>query len=171
MKKQIVPVLFLSCMMISAISSADTGAEALALDLFNKIRAGDLEFSSVKDLPLREQNLSDVEVRQIEMVMNAYFPGAIVSIGGVTEGCNCAESPACSSQVAVTAYRPDRSAQFVLSRLNHRWGVGRLQAWWLEYEALFSSSRQERSGVNSRLIDLSREERIQALHNTMPVCD
>jgi hypothetical protein len=88
------------------------------------------------DEPLREDNISDEEVREIEAATIEYFPGALVNISGVTAGCPCQDGPACDSQVWVVAYRDDRSDGLLLSRIEGVWIIGPVQRWWHQYEKL-----------------------------------
>ena len=89
-----------------------------------------------RDGPLRELNVSDDEVREIQSIALAVFPGAIVNISGVVAGCSCEEGAACSDQVWVVARRSGYSQGLELSRVNGRWGIGVVQQWWLNYEEL-----------------------------------
>lgn len=86
--------------------------------------------------PLRSTNITDDEVRQIQVVANKKLPGAIVNIGGVVSGCPCEDGPSCSDQVWIVAYRPDTSRGLLLSKIEERWKIGPVQQWWLDYEAL-----------------------------------
>jgi hypothetical protein len=90
------------------------------------------------DEPLREENISDEEIREIESVMSEQFPGAIVNIGGVTSGCPCEDSAGCDSQVWVVAHRANRSNGLMLSRIADHWTIGPLQEWWRRYDRLRS---------------------------------
>jgi hypothetical protein len=90
------------------------------------------------DGPLREENISDEEVRKIEAVMKEQFPGAIVNIGGVTAGCPCEDGVSCDSQVWVVAHLANRSNGLMLSRIGDHWTIGPLQKWWRRYDRLRS---------------------------------
>jgi hypothetical protein len=83
---------------------------------------------------LREANVSDVEVREIVVVIRQRYPGAIVNISGVTSDCPCQDGPACDSQVWVVADRDGSSNGLLLSRIGGHWTIGPVQEWWLEYE-------------------------------------
>src|SRR5579862_2815 len=91
--------------------------------------------------PVRSENLTDDEVREIQAAVSAIRPGAIVNIGAVVTGCPCEDGPSCSDQVWVVAYRPEKSTGFNLSNVNHHWILGISQSWWLEYENLQASRR------------------------------
>ena len=88
------------------------------------------------DEPLREDNISDEEVREIEAATSEIFPGALVNISGVTAGCPCQDGPACDSQVWAVAYRGDQSDGLLLSRIEGQWIIGPVQRWWHQYEKL-----------------------------------
>jgi hypothetical protein len=89
-----------------------------------------------RDGPLRSTNITDDEVRQIQIVANQKLPGSIVNIGGVVSGCACEDGSLCSDQVWIVAHRPDRSRGLLLSKIDDHWIVGPVQQWWLDYEAL-----------------------------------
>jgi hypothetical protein len=86
--------------------------------------------------PLREANISDEEVRQIEGAARAVFPTAMVNISGVTTGCPCEDGPGCTDQVWVVAWQSEESRGLKLSRIDGEWVVGPVQRWWLRYEEL-----------------------------------
>lgn len=90
------------------------------------------------DEPLRVENISDDEVREIQAVICEVFPGAIANISGVTDKCPCEEGPACDSQVWVLAHRNDRYDGVLLSRIESKWVVGAIQLWWFRYDQLQS---------------------------------
>jgi len=95
-----------------------------------------------RDGPLRAENITDEEVREIQAAMSSLFPGAIVNIGGVVTGCPCEEGGGCTDQVWVVAYRPERSRGLQLSRISGHWIVGPQQQWWLDYERLEGAYRK-----------------------------
>lgn len=88
------------------------------------------------DEPLRVENISDNEIREVQAVTNETFPGAIANVSGVTDGCPCEEGPKCDSQVWVLAYRDSRYDGLQLSRIDNHWVLGALQKWWLNYDKL-----------------------------------
>ena len=125
------------------------------------------------DGPLREENISDEEVREVGAVMSEYFPGAIVNIGGVTAGCPCADGVSCDSQVWVVAHRANRSNGLMLSRVEGNWTIGPLQKWWRRYAHLGSQmSAVLASGVPS-LFEFFREfqEQQNILQKEFPSCE
>ncbi|WP_405223467.1 hypothetical protein [Lentisalinibacter sediminis] len=86
--------------------------------------------------PLRETNISDNEVRQIEQATRAVFPTALVNISGVTSGCPCEDGPDCTDQVWVVAWHSEESHGLKLSLIGGEWVIGPVQRWWLQYESL-----------------------------------
>lgn len=86
------------------------------------------------DEPLREENISDDEVREIEVVTETVYPGSIANIAGVTEGCPCEDGPSCGSQVWILAYQQGKYLGLMLSRIDEVWMVGPTQAWWFRYD-------------------------------------
>jgi hypothetical protein len=123
--------------------------------------------------PLRVENISDEEVREIQGVMREHFPGAIVNIGGVTTGCPCGDGAGCESQVWVVAHQVSRSDGLMLSRIDDQWVIGPLQQWWRRYDQL-SSLRIEAlgSGEPDRL-ETARNflQQRNQLEDEFPACE
>ena len=94
------------------------------------------------DFPMRESNISDVEVKEIQGLVAEIYPGAILNIGSVVSECRCADGPACSAQVWVVAYGLGRSHGMMLSEIDNEWQIGPVQSWWIEYEDLVDRMRQ-----------------------------
>lgn len=92
--------------------------------------------------PLRTENISDEEVREVQAVTAEVFPGAIVNISGVTDGCPCEDGPRCDSQVWIVAYRDNKNHGLMLSRVDDEWTIGLTQRWRLQYYHLREQSRQ-----------------------------
>jgi hypothetical protein len=91
-----------------------------------------------RDGPLRTQNLSDDEVREIESIAQSVMPGGLVNVSGVVTGCPCEEGANCSDQVWTVVYRPDQTKGLQLSRLSGHWAIGAVQQWWLDYDSLWA---------------------------------
>jgi hypothetical protein len=89
-----------------------------------------------RDTPLRELNISDEEVREVQLVAAKYLPQATVNISPVVTDCPCEEGPDCTAQVYVIANQDDKTRGLQLSRLHNRWTVGVVQQWWLRRDAL-----------------------------------
>lgn len=97
---------------------------------------------SRRDGPLRETNISDVEVREIQAIAAVVSPGAIVNISGVVTGCPCEDGPACTDQVWIVAHRDNQSHGLQLSKIDDHWAIGAVQQWWLDWDSLQASRRQ-----------------------------
>ncbi len=95
-----------------------------------------------RDAPARELNVSDEEVREIQVAALEVVPRAIVNIGAVTTGCACEEGPGCTDQVWIVATDAVRAKGLQLSRVEQRWRIGPVQAWWLRYDALLARRAQ-----------------------------
>jgi len=68
--------------------------------------------------PLREANIADEEVRQIEGAARAVFPTAMVNISGVTTGYPCEDGPGCTDQVWVVAWQSEESRGLMRERMS-----------------------------------------------------
>lgn len=124
------------------------------------------------DEPLREENISDDEVREIQAISSVLYPGAIANIAGVTDGCRCEEGSSCDSQVWVLAYHEGRYRGFMLSRIDDVWMVGPVQAWWFEFnrlqERFFVTSAERTAG---KQMDFKRyREELQRQYDSFPRC-
>jgi hypothetical protein len=95
-----------------------------------------------RDGPLRRNNISDEEVRQVQAITGQVMPGAIVHISGVVVSCPCADGSGCTDQVWIVAYRPERSRGLQLSKIGGYWTIGPVQQWWLDYEDLQASYKR-----------------------------
>lgn len=113
--------------------------------------------------PLRYENITDEEVREIQLAARNVVPRALVNISGVTTGCPCEDGPECSDQVWIVAYRPDKSVGLLLSRIEGHWVIGPVQRWWLLYNDLESRRRTFKS-FSAYL------EAEQKLVDVFPVC-
>jgi hypothetical protein len=115
-----------------------------------------------RDEPLREMNLSDNEVREIQGLVVDHLPKDMVNISPVVAGCACEEGPSCSAQVYVVAMNGDYHRGLQLSRVDDAWRIGAIQTWWLEYEALAPKLRK---------MELREAlEKRYALANRFPAC-
>ena len=114
-----------------------------------------------RDGPLRELNVSDEEVREIQSIALNVLPGSIVNISGVVSGCSCEEGSSCSDQVWIVAHRPGHSQGLQLSRVNGHWGIGVVQQWWLNFEEL---------QVVRRTAPEVYDEALHNLYESYPVC-
>jgi len=117
-------------------------------------------------MTLREDNITDEEVREIQSVMKEVAADAIVHIGGVMTGCNCEEGPDCTDQVWVIAYKPERSDGFTLSRIKGEWSLGVLPKWTLENLRLEGAYASTKDPAKRRAL----AETWVAHQNNFPVC-
>lgn len=111
--------------------------------------------------PLRKDNLSDDEAREIQSVMAPIYPGAILNISGVVTGCPCEEGPSCSDQVWVVPQNAVNTDGALLSRMSGHWTVGPIQIWWLD-KAHMEADRQ--------LTFSQRTEVLDSLWEKFPAC-
>ena len=124
------------------------------------------------DEPLRAENISDEEIREIQAITVTVYPGAIANVSGVTDGCPCEEGPMCDSQVWILAYRDSRYDGLMLSRISNKWVVGPLQTWWFEYDLVIKKMNDLRSEKPADYMAAYmeyREKRLQ-LHEAFPSC-
>ena len=91
-----------------------------------------------RDEPLRYLNISDNEVREIQLVAEKYLPKVLLNISPVVTGCPCEEGPQCTDQVYIVAETAVSSKGLQLSRVRNAWVVGSVQQWYLRYEELRS---------------------------------
>jgi len=89
-----------------------------------------------RDTPLRELNISDNEVREIQDVAARHGMTTMLNISPVVTGCPCEEGLLCTDQVYVVADLPDKTVGLQLSRVRNAWVVGTVQMWWFRYDAL-----------------------------------
>jgi hypothetical protein len=116
-----------------------------------------------RESPVREDNIRDVEVKEIQSEASQVWPGAIINISTVVVGCPCEEGPSCSDQVWIVAHRPRTSMGLLLSKIGGHWTIGAVQRWWLEYEELQARTAE----FPSRSAFMEAEE---ALTERFPAC-
>ena len=115
--------------------------------------------------PLRYLNISDEEIRQVQLVSAKFLPRAMVNISPVVTNCPCEEGPNCTAQVYVVATTGENSKGLQLSRLKDQWIVGAVQQWWFRREALRAPK------ANAGLLERYRYERaLHELYSEFPVC-
>lgn len=88
------------------------------------------------DSPLRAQNISDDEVREIQSVLGVGGHPELLNIAGVVTGCPCEDGPACREQVWVVNSAGGRMQGLMLSRIDAHWTIGPLQRWWIQRDDL-----------------------------------
>jgi hypothetical protein len=109
-------------------------AEMLRVEQIER-RAFELQPRRV-DTPMREINLSDGEVREIEALAGKYALNSMLNISPVIAGCACEEGPLCTDQLYVVATTPHETVGLQLSRVRNAWIVGPVQQWWLQFDKL-----------------------------------
>ena len=115
-----------------------------------------------RDEPLRDINISDEEIREIQVLVRDVLPRAIVNIGPVVKGCPCEEGIGCTEQVYIQANSSTNSVGLLLSRSLNRWSISAAQKWWLRWNAF-----EKDEGA---LTWAEREEREWQLIQDFPVC-
>lgn len=112
-----------------------------------------------RDEPLRFENITDMEVREIQEVAAKLAPKAIVNISPVVTGCPCEEGPECTDQVYIVANTSENSVGLQLSRVRNLWQVGVMQRWWIRYDALLA----RRADMDWRAYEASEAELLRDL--------
>jgi hypothetical protein len=115
-----------------------------------------------RDEPLRYQNISDYEVREIQLVAEKYLPKVLLNISPVVTGCPCEEGPQCTDQVYIVAQTAQSPKGLQLSRVKNSWVVGTVQQWYLRHDELLS--RRDKM----EFFQFSREE--SELFREFPSC-
>jgi hypothetical protein len=118
-----------------------------------------------RDTPLRELNISDGEVRELQTIAARYLPKALVNISPVVAECPCEEGPNCTAQVYVLATAKGKTSGLQLSRTKEVWDVGVVQKWWLKHDAI----RRQKTG-NTFLDDYLLEKARNDLLEEFPMC-
>ena len=89
-----------------------------------------------RDTPLRELNITDNEVREIEAIARRELVSSMLNISPVVAGCPCEDGPLCTDQVYVVATAANATLGLQLSRVRNAWVVGPVQQWWRRNDAL-----------------------------------
>lgn len=121
---------------------------------------------------LRNENLNDIEVREIIRTTRTVTPGAIVNIDGVRSSCPCEDGPKCSAQVWVVAYESDKSNGLILSKIENKWVIGPVQKWWLQYNSLRDELRAayRRGSEDSKDKIAVLKIKLNGIWENFPVC-
>jgi hypothetical protein len=98
---------------------------------------------------LRDLDISDEEVLQIEAVVREIIPGAIVMISGVAKGCPCEDGPGCSAQVWIAVHLPKETRALEISDINDHWAIGPVQQWYLDSAELQRSKYPTSADYNA----------------------
>jgi hypothetical protein len=89
-----------------------------------------------RDTPLRELNITDGEVRELQELAAKHAMTTMLNISPVIAGCPCEEGPLCTDQVYVVAELPGKTVGLEFSRVRNAWVVGTVQKWWLRFAEL-----------------------------------
>lgn len=127
-------------------------------------RAEDLK-PARRDAPMRELNISDEEVREVEAIAYKYLPRTTINISPVVTDCPCEEGLACNAQVYVVSTVKDKWRGLQLSRMNAHWQLGVVQEWWLRYQDI----RDPHTG-DSFLDYYLHRKAVSELLEEFPVC-
>jgi hypothetical protein len=119
----------------------EVAARLPALRESERLRASRI-FPRAKEEPLRYENISDEEVREVQAVARSLYPNVLVHIGPVVTGCVCEDGPNCTEQVWVMAQTRPVATRLLLSQIKGRWAVGPVQTWWLREGQLERASRE-----------------------------
>jgi hypothetical protein len=107
-----------------------------------------------RENPLRELNINEDEVLEIQSAALQVYPGSIVNISGVVTGCPCEDGLGCSDQVWIVAHKPGYSQGLQMSRVNGHWGIGVVQQWWLNFDKLGALRVTSREAYDKALKNL-----------------
>src|SRR5271156_316049 len=120
-------------MFLCASASAQSTTGAQLCDDFEQYRYIRTVEPTRPNRPLRLDNITDEEVREEQRATLAVYPDSIVSISGVTDGCDCEDGSRCTAQVWLALSRKDQTRSLVLSKIDGHWKIGALQSWSLQY--------------------------------------
>ncbi len=163
---------FILCLTIAACAGAQERAVArVDLEQYardsQKVRAvmsrANLRVPKRRDSPLRELNITDEEVREIQAATKPYLPSVYLNISPVVTGCVCEDGPDCKEQVYVVADAGATAKGLQLSRIKNAWTVGALQRWWLSLERL--------EGRRAKMDFTEYERAMIALAHDYPMCE
>jgi hypothetical protein len=116
--------------------------------------------------PLRKDNVTDEEVREMQQAALEVYPDSIVSISGVTDGCDCEDGPSCTAQVWLALNREYRTRSLVLSKIDGHWKIGAVQSWQLQYDAHQTSN----PGFGRGPKQIAWQQENQRLLDNFPTC-
>jgi hypothetical protein len=95
-----------------------------------------------RDAPLRELNISDDEVREVQAAFGANVRPEMLNIAGVVTGCPCEDGSGCAEQVWVEVAGRSASRGYLLSRVDGHWTIGPVQRWWLRWQLLEANAKK-----------------------------
>ncbi|HEV7607132.1 MAG TPA: hypothetical protein VGO61_07335 [Steroidobacteraceae bacterium] len=115
-----------------------------------------------RDAPIRYVNISDNEMREIQLVAAQYMPRALVNVSPVVTGCPCEEGPGCTDEVYILANGSKSTVGLQLVRIKNIWSVGAVQKWWLKRDSFQAKMMQ--------MTDEQRDAALWELANEFPAC-
>jgi hypothetical protein len=115
---------------------------------------------------LRQDNITDEEVREVQRAALDVYPDSIVNISGVTDGCDCEDGGGCTAQVWLALYRDNKIRSLELSKIGGHWAIGAVQRWTLEFDQL----QARNPGYGSRANQMAWQEERQRLLDSFPSC-
>jgi hypothetical protein len=111
-----------------------------------------------RDAPMREINITDEEIREVQAATKSWLPDVYLNISPVVTGCPCEDGPACKEQVYIVADLGEKSVGLMLSRIKNEWKVGDVQRWWVRYARLFAErDKMEWSEYKQAEFKMARE--------------
>jgi hypothetical protein len=116
--------------------------------------------------PLRQENISDEEVSEVQRAALDVYPDSIVSISGVTDGCDCEDGGRCTAQVWLALNRGNQTRSLVLSKIDGHWKIGAIQSWWIQWHA--HKATDPGWGYSKQQVAWQQEN--QRLLNSYPTC-
>jgi len=93
-------------------------------------------FLTTQVFAIRDKNISDEEVHQIEVAVFAFSKGDINYIGVVKDYCSCMDGPECKATVDITVKNSLNTNLYELSQIKGVWQVGPRLHYALEYKKL-----------------------------------
>jgi len=127
---------------------------------------------AVKVFAIRDENITDEEVLQIESAVASFAKGQINYIGIVNGYCSCMDGPDCKATVDLTVKNQLETKLYELSQIKGTWQVGPRLKIRLEVKKLKALIKNARESDNEKaLVNLYKDrelliERIRELKNS-----
>jgi len=161
------------CALLAALSFASASSRTYASDTTDRdivMHRRLLLMSRAADIrpqhrfePLRVENISDDEVREVQGAASDIVGNVLVQIGGVTTGCPCEDGSRCTDQVWVQTEVHKKPFGFVVSKIDGHWKIGPVQRWWWHYEG---SKYDERFTLLDELSDCAISNKMADYYRT-----
>jgi len=114
---------------------------------------------TVKVFAVRDENITDEEVLQIESAVSSFTKGQINYIGIVNGYCSCMDGPDCKATVDLTVKSPLETKLYELSQIKGTWQVGPRLKIGLEYKKLKKLVEDARESNNEEALASLYKER------------